>query len=45
MPPELRRAHQQNDRAVMQAYGFSIKDMTESKYVAELMRMYQILTK
>ena len=41
MPPELRRAHQQNDRAVMQAYGFSVKDMTENKCVAELMRMYQ----
>ena len=45
MPPELRRAHQANDRAVMQAYEFSIKDMTESKCVAELMRMYQELTK
>ncbi len=45
MPPELRKAHQQNDRAVMQAYGFSIKDMTESKCVAELMKLYQILTK
>ena len=44
MPPELRKAHQQNDKAVMQAYGFSIKDMTESKCVAELMRMYQVLT-
>ena len=44
MPPELRKAHQQNDRAVMQAYGFSVKDMTESKCVAELMRMYQKLT-
>lgn len=45
MPPELRKAHQQNDRAVMQAYGFSVKDMTESKCVAELMKLYQILTK
>ena len=43
MPPELRKAHQQNDRAVMQAYGFSVKDMTESKCVGELMRMYQSL--
>ena len=43
MPPELRKAHQENDRAVMQAYGFSIKDMTESKCVAELMKMYQKL--
>lgn len=44
MPPELRKAHQENDRAVMAAYGFSVKDMTESKCVAELMRMYQKLT-
>lgn len=43
MPPELRKAHQENDRAVMQAYGFSVKDMTESKCVAELMKMYQAL--
>ena len=43
MPPELRKAHQDNDRAVMQAYGFSIK-MTESECVAELMKMYQKLT-
>lgn len=44
MPPELRTAHQQNDRAVMQAYGFSIRDMTESACVAALMKMYQKLT-
>ena len=43
MPPELRKAHQQNDRAVMQAYGFSVKDMTESSCVAELMKLYQRL--
>ena len=41
MPPELRKAHQENDRAVMQAYGMSIKDTTESSCVAELMRLYQ----
>lgn len=39
--PELLKAHQNNDRAVMQAYGFSIKDMTESSCVAELMKRYQ----
>ena len=44
MPVELRRAHQNNDRAVMQAYGFKVGEMTESKCVAELMRMYQKLT-
>jgi hypothetical protein len=41
MPPELRKAHQLNDKAVMQAYGFPIKDFTESDCVAELMKMYQ----
>ena len=45
MPPELRKAHQANDRAVMQAYGFDVKTMTESSCVAELMKMYQNLTK
>ncbi len=45
MPPELRKAHQANDRAVMQAYGFDVKTMTESTCVAELMKMYQELTK
>lgn len=45
MPPALRKAHQDNDRAVMQAYGFSIKEMTESKCVAELMKIYQELSK
>ena len=44
MPVELRKAHQQNDRAVMQAYGFDIKTTTETSCVAELMRMYQKLT-
>ena len=43
MPPELRTAHQQNDRAVMQVYGFSVRDMTESSCVAALMKMYQQL--
>lgn len=44
MPPELRKAHQANDRAVMKAYGFDVKTMTESSCVAELMKMYQKLT-
>lgn len=44
MPSELRKAHQANDRAVMQAYGFDVKTMTESSCVAELMKMYQKLT-
>lgn len=44
MPPELRKAHQQNDKAVMEAYGFDYRSMTESSCVAELMWMYQQLT-
>ena len=44
MPPELRKAHQANDRAVMAAYGFSTK-MTESECVAELFKLYEKLTK
>ena len=48
MPPELRKAHQNNDRAVMAAYGIT-KDSpefkSESACVAMLMRRYQDLTK
>nr|WP_319017789.1 type IIL restriction-modification enzyme MmeI [Blautia schinkii] len=44
MPTELLKAHKANNRAVMHAYGFSIK-MSEADCVAELMRMYQKLTK
>ena len=44
MPPELRKAHQDNDRAVMAAYGFPVKNFTESDCVAELMKLYQKLT-
>ena len=46
MSAELRRAHQQNDRAVMEAYGFPVKnEFTESLCVAELFKMYQELTR
>ncbi len=41
MPPELRNAHQENDKAVMEAYGFDWRNMTESECVAELMKLYQ----
>ena len=44
MPPELRKAHQANDKAVMAAYGFPVKNFTESDCVAALMKMYQELT-
>lgn len=42
MKPELRKAHEDNDKAVMQAYGFSSK-MTESEIVEKLLKMYQKL--
>ena len=46
MPAELRKAHQQNDRAVMEAYSFPVRnDFTESQCVAELFKLYQELTK
>lgn len=43
MPSELRRAHQNNDRAVMEAYGFDWRNMTESECVAELFKLYSKL--
>ena len=46
MPPELRKAHRQNDMAVMQAYGFtkgSEAYKSEAACVAELMKRYQKL--
>lgn len=46
MPAELRKAHQANDRAVMEAYGWKAsREFTESICVAELFKMYQELTK
>ena len=42
--PELLTAHQQNDKAVMQAYGFWGKLNTGNECVAELMKMYQQMT-
>ncbi|MEE1290812.1 MAG: DNA methyltransferase [Spirochaetota bacterium] len=49
MPADLRKAHQANDRAVMEAYHFDKLsdrkfDMTESEIVAELFKMYEKLT-
>ena len=43
MPPELRGAHQANDKAVMQAYGFWGVLNSESACVAALMKMYKDL--
>lgn len=44
MPLEIRKAHQDNDRAVMDAYGFTkgtAARTSESACVAELMKLYQ----
>lgn len=43
MPPELRRAHAANDRAVLEVYGFP-PNLSEPEIVAELMKLYQKLT-
>ena len=43
MPKELKKAHQENDKAVMEAYGFDWRKMSEDDCVAELMIMYQDL--
>ena len=51
MPKELRRAHQANDKAVMEAYDMTkIVDrkktwLTESETVARLFEMYEEITK
>ena len=44
MPPELRKAHRENDKAVMAAYGFDAA-MDESEIVARLFEMYEALVK
>jgi hypothetical protein len=44
MPADLRKAHHDNDRAVMMAYGFNVREMSEADCVAELMKMYEKLS-
>ena len=43
MPVELRKAHEANDRAVLQAYGLK-RNASESEIVACLFKMYEELT-
>ena len=43
MPPELRKAHAENDRAVLAAYGLP-PDTPEPEIVSHLMKLYQNLT-
>ena len=43
MQPELLNPHSENDKAVMQAYGFP-KDSSESYIVAALFKLYKAMT-
>ena len=46
IPADLLHAHEENDRAVMEAYGFPVKSsFTESQCVAELFKLYKEKTK
>lgn len=44
MPRDLDKAHDRNNAAVMKAYGFNIKQMSEMDCVSALMKLYQDLT-
>ncbi len=44
MPKRLVKAHIYNDKAVMRAYGFDIKNTSEADCVVRLMEMYKDLT-
>lgn len=44
MPVELRKAHEENDKAVLKAYGLNAK-ATESDIISKLFAMYKKLTK
>ena len=44
MPTELRKAHQDNDHAVMQAYGFDAKKTTETSCIEALFNLYNRLS-
>lgn len=44
MPDDLRKAHKENDRAVLKAYGFK-PSMSESEIVAELFKLYEMRAK
>ena len=44
MPTELKKAHEANDKAVMEAYGMNVKTTSESDCVSFLMNLYKELT-
>lgn len=41
MPSDFHKAHKENDKAVMEAYDFSWRTMSESECVAELFKLFQ----
>jgi len=45
MPPELREAHQDNDRLVMEIYGMDVRTTKEGDAVENLFEMYNEMTK
>ena len=45
MPPELRKAHQENDRLVMKMYGMDVRLTKESDAVEKLFEMYNEMSK
>lgn len=45
MPPELRKAHQDNDRLVMRIYGMDVRTTKESDAVEKLFKMYNEISK
>ncbi len=44
LPNDIRTAHRDNDRAVMDAYGMDVRTTTEASCVTELMRRYREMT-
>lgn len=44
MPKDLRKAHEENDRSVMEAYDFP-KNMTEAQMQVAFLKLYERLDK
>nr|WP_172460561.1 hypothetical protein [Veillonella criceti] len=41
MPVDLRKAHQENNKAVMEAYGWNWRELSETECIIELMKLYR----
>ena len=41
MPSDLRKAHEENDKAVLKAYGFKGREIEDSELVEKLMVLYK----